>query len=165
MHPAAKQFCDEIALKFPCHFGPESRALDAGSLDINGSNRYLFQGEYTGIDLGEGRNVDRVCRIHEMDGTYTTVISTECFEHDEFLRASITNIAENLLEPGGLFLFTCATTGRREHGTRRTTPGDAPFVPDYYQNVTRDMVEDLVCGFTDYEFRTVGYDLQFWGIK
>jgi hypothetical protein len=40
--------------------------LDVGSLDINGNNRYLFDNcEYTGLDIGEGPNVDIVMPIHE----------------------------------------------------------------------------------------------------
>ena len=59
--------------------------LDIGSLDINGNNQYLFEDcQYTGIDVGVGKNVDIVSKAHELkmpSGTYDTIISTECFEH------------------------------------------------------------------------------------
>ena len=61
------------------------------------------------------------------------------FEHDEFWKDTIMNCI-TLTKPGGIFLFSCATTGRQEHGTRRTTPQDSPFTSlienDYYMNLT-----------------------------
>ena len=80
-----------------------------------------------------------------------------------------------MLKPGGLFLFTCATTGKPEHGTRRTTPMDAPLIQgfddwsDYYKNLTEEDIRDFldVDGlFSSYAF-SVGHethDLYFWGI-
>ena len=72
-----------------------------------------------------------------------------------------------------LVIFTCATVGRREHGTTRTTPADSPFTVskgwDYYRNLTADDFAhlDLDSMFTEYEFSTneVTHDLYFWGLK
>ena len=178
MHPAVNKFCTEIRDRFPEHF-KGARVLDCGSLDINGNNRYLFEDcDYTGIDVGEGKNVDEVSLIHEHKTRigdcgklfsqvccYDTIISTEAFEHDAHLRESIKRIVK-LLRPGGLFLFTCATTGRHEHGTIARSKSDCPLTEwDHYENVTPDMIEDLLNGHLDGEFRTVGTDLQYWGIK
>ncbi len=168
MHPAVLSYCIEVKARFPDHFY-RINALDCGSLDINGNNRYLFEGgRYTGIDVGKGRNVDHVSLIHEWRGCgYFTIISTECFEHDAHLQKSLARIVE-MLRPGGLFLFTCATTGRGEHGTPAHSPGDAPLVPwDHYENVTQEMVEPHVKDFECYEFSTIErpHDLRFWGIK
>lgn len=169
-HPEQQDFCNYVKAKFPFAF-KDRKVLDVGSLDINGNNRYLFDGgEYLGIDIGPGPNVDLVCPVHLMPGEeqFDTIISTECFEHDEFWKESLRRIM-SLLVPGGLFVFTCATTGRPEHGTLRTSPGDAPHVGTYYQNLTEaDIrsvidVDKLLC----YEFATNERtkDLYFFGIK
>jgi SAM-dependent methyltransferase len=154
-------------------------ALDVGSLDINGNNQYLFdECGYIGVDLLPGNNVDVACKGHELnlpDATFDCVISTECFEHDFFYGKTILNMVR-MLKPGGLFLFTCATTGRPEHGTRRTKPEDAPFIGnfddwgDYYKNLTENDIRQVLEideTFSNYEFstNTESHDLYFWGIK
>jgi len=175
-HPQQIDYFKSVKSRFPQYFRNVD-VLDVGSLDINGNNRYLFENyKYTGIDIGEGRNVDIVCRGHEFkrDKPFDVVISSECFEHDEFWVFTITNMI-NLLKPGGLMLFSCATTGRPEHGTRRTTPQDSPFTSkienDYYMNVTASMVLNSVNiegNFSQFEFftrQTWPQDLYFFGIK
>jgi hypothetical protein len=68
-----------------------------------------------------------------------------------------------------LVFFSCATTGRAEHGTRRTTPHDAPFCGDYYRNLTEEDVrqECDLSAFKVYEFIAdyTANDLYFWGLK
>ena len=177
-HESQRQYCLRVKKRFPKWFH-KKKILDAGSLDINGSNRYLFTDcEYTGIDVGEGKNVDIVSTIHEFDAkdeSYDVIISTECFEHDMYYEKSLKNIVR-MLKPHGLFLFTCATTGRFEHGTRRSAPGDAPLLnekdiwQDYYKNLTEKDVRDSISiesNFLKYQFEidTEHKDLQFWGIK
>lgn len=143
-------------------------------MDINGNNRYLFENSsYIGIDLGEGRNVDVVCPGHlfKTSSKFDVVISTECFEHDKFWQQTILNVIENLLVPGGLFLFSCATTGRAEHGTARTSPADSPFTNEYYMNLTEEDIRsviDIDKYFDKYEFKsrtTFPADLYFYGIR
>ncbi|NCA17699.1 MAG: class I SAM-dependent methyltransferase, partial [Betaproteobacteria bacterium] len=134
-HPAQREFCERVRDRFLSKFqDPDAVILDCGSLDINGNNRYLFASDdYLGIDVGAGKNVDRVCPIHLFDApdeTYDIIISTECFEHDRWYPESMQNITR-MLKRGGLFLFTCATTGRPEHGTTRSEPDSAPFTNDY----------------------------------
>jgi hypothetical protein len=165
---------------FPEYFN-NVNVCDIGSLDINGNNHYLFENySYIGIDVGRGRNVNIVSKGHEykpVDGNkYDVVISTECFEHDIYWDKTMMNVIENLVRPGGMFLFTCATTGRAEHGTVRTTPGDSPFTSnkdgwsDYYLNLTEEDVRSKIDidkhfahshFYIDYGF----CDLYFWGIK
>jgi SAM-dependent methyltransferase len=149
------------------------RVLDIGSLDINGNTRYLFNGgSYTGIDIGPGRNVDIVCRGHEFksEELLDVIISGECFEHDEFYPETLKNVAR-LLRSKGLFLFSCAAPGRGEHGTRRTSPQNAPFVGDYYKNLTAsDIRAEIPVDeiFEEYYFKQrleFPQDLYFWGIK
>jgi len=172
-HPEQREFCERVKARFAEKFNdPDAVILDAGSLDINGNNRWLFASQdYLGIDVGPGRNVDRVCRIHLFDApdeTYDVIISTECFEHDEFYPESMQNITR-MLKPGGMFLFTPATTGRPEHGTTRSEPHSAPFTNDYYKNLT---AADVRAALPMEEYQQHAFsgnvkacDLYFWGIK
>jgi len=185
-HQAQKEYCEEIKNRFP-YFFKDSKILDCGSLDINGSNRYLFNNcDYTGIDIGPGKNVDIVSTIHEFSGEYNiydTIISTECFEHDIFYKKSIHNIIR-MLKPSGLFIFTCATTGRPVHGTKTRNPHKAPHLhkvdvdgwSDYYKNLTAEDIKEAILEkyssmeeiFEEFEFdsiQTPSCDLRFWGIK
>lgn len=177
-HPAQREFCLSVRDKYPSHFTGKN-VLDCGSLDINGNNRHLFTYcKYTGIDIGPGKNVDIVTTIHEFnypDSSYDTIISTECFEHDRFYGKSLANIVR-LLKPGGLFLFTCATTGRPEHGTQRTLPGDSPLTSaisswsNYYKNLEEHDIRVALTVdnvFSEYNFSVIPspHDLYFWGIK
>lgn len=99
------------------------RVLEVGSLDVKGNNRYLFHVcSYVGLDIAPGNNVDIVSEFNEPDESFDTIISTECFEHDKNYSLSLNSIAR-LLKRDGLFLFTCATTGRKEHGTLRSDGG------------------------------------------
>lgn len=178
-HDSQRQYCKKIKEKFPNHF-KGIKVLDVGSLDINGSNRSLFENcDYLGIDVGKGTNVDLVCVGHEYDAPdnyYDTIITTEALEHDMYYKKTISNIMR-MLKPGGLFIMTCATTGRPEHGTRRTTPVDAPLLKDvsiewsdYYMNLTSEdllSIDNFKQTFPDgiFEISNQNFDLYFSGIK
>ena len=115
-HKEQIDFFVKVKNKFPDVF-KNCDVLDIGSLDINGNNRYLFENyTYTGVDIGPGNNVDVISKGHEFkpDKKYDIVISSECFEHDMYYKKTILNCIE-LTKQGGLFTFTCATTGRPEH--------------------------------------------------
>ena len=177
-HIQQVEYCNRIKAQFPNWF-KNKLVLDIGSLDINGNNQYLFENcPYWGLDIGEGRNVDIVSKGHELnlpDDTFDVIISTECFEHDMYYEKTLRNIYR-MLKPGGLLLFTCATTGRPEHGTRRTTPGDAFLLPDsdnwsdYYKNLTEEdffAIFNFEHEFTKYEFgvNETSHDIYFYGFK
>lgn len=173
-HKEQIEFCKRVKEARPEYF-KNKKVLDCGSLDINGNNRYLFEDcEYTGIDVGEGKNVDIVCPIHEFkaeDESFDFIISTECFEHDLHYKKSFRNIIR-MLKPNGMFLFTCATTGRKEHGTADTSPKDAPLLEwqDYYKNLTQEDLEVFIKFdevFSEYYFEVnkEHKDLNFCGIK
>jgi SAM-dependent methyltransferase len=176
-HRAQRAFTEAVKTLYP-EFFQGRKVLDVGSLDINGSNRDLFDDtcEYTGIDVAEGKNVDVVSIAHEFDApdeTYDVVISTECFEHDPFFGLTLRNIAR-MLKRGGLFVFTCATTGRPEHGTRRAAPESSPLSlerwGDYYRNLTEEDIRpelDIARIFPTHVFQvnTIDCDLYFYGVK
>lgn len=156
------------------------KVLDVGSGDINGNNRFLFDGcDYDGNDVIEAKNVTIVSKTKDLpfeDNTFDTIISTECFEHDPEYKESFLKIY-SMLKPSGLFCFTCASTGRQEHGTRRTSPQDSygtigklEDMSDYYKNLTEQDLNSVLplknlfsCWNTYYNGESG--DLYFVGIK
>jgi SAM-dependent methyltransferase len=176
-HHAQQNFFLKVKSLFPERFNNCS-VLDIGSLDINGNNRYLFSDySYVGVDVGNGPNVDIVSKGHEYNSfeLFDIVISSECFEHDMFYKETIKNCIR-LTKPNGLFTFTCASTGREEHGTRRSKPQDAPLLNDneewgdYYKNLTEDDIRDVIDienTFSSFyfEYNPSVCDLYFWGMK
>jgi hypothetical protein len=168
-HPAQLQFVKSVKEKFPDYF-IRKNVLEVGSLNLNGSIRQFFQQcLYLGIDIGQGKDVDIVARGEDLtyaDASFDVVTSCECFEHNpEWVRT-----LENMIRMSSkLVFFTCATTGRVEHGTPRTNHHDAPYCGDYYRNLTEDDVRASIdlSAFKEYEFSVdnEAHDLYFWGIK
>ena len=141
-HIEQLQFVGQIAQWVPEAFR-RSRVLEIGSLDINGSVRQFFDDcDYLGIDVGPGPGVDVVCegqKFEGPDGAFDTVISCECMEHNPYWRETFRNMVR-LCSPGGLVLMTCASLGRKEHGTTLTEPASSPLTValgwDYYHNLS-----------------------------
>jgi hypothetical protein len=82
-----------------------------------------------------------------------------------------------MLKPDGLFCFTCASTGRPEHGTKRTSPqdsygtiGNLLDMVDYYKNLTEIDLNDVLSlndlfSVWDTYYNSETKDLYFVGIK
>lgn len=171
-HQSQLDFVDRVRNKFPEQF-VNSKVLEVGSLNINGTVRIFFQDcDYTGVDIGPGKDVDLVCPGHELtfpNETFDTTISCECFEHDKHWKLTFQKMYA-LTKPNGLVVFSCATTGRPEHGTTRTSPADAPFTNDYYRNLEAGdfaAAFNLDEMFSDYQFQAWPWpaDLYFYGVK
>lgn len=180
-------FCNKVKNKFPDSFF-NKKVLDIGSFDVNGNEEFLFEKcDFYGLDLCPGEGVDIVCPAQEYDAPdefYDTIISCECWEHNPFYKESIQN-AVRLLKSGGLFLFTCATTGRPVHGVKsqeneckinnsnwKTMPNvmREDWDNEYYKNLTEnDFRQFLDFGnvFSEYQFEVNldHCDLYFFGIK
>ena len=179
MHYQAKNFTIHIKNSFPDFFKGK-RVLDVGSGDINGNNRFLFENcSYEGNDVYSAPNVTIVSKTTALtfeDESFDTICSTECFEHDPEYEGSFQKIVK-MLKPGGLFFFTCASTGRAEHGTRRTSPrdsygtiGNVDGWTDYYKNLTFKELDDSVNVKNTFALYSSWYcpetkDLYFYGIK
>ena len=168
MHKRVVKFCERIKNLHPHNFFGKD-VLDCGSLDINGNNRYLFEGcQYTGIDIAEGKNVDVVTPVHVFNPQkkYDVVISTEMLEHDRHYKESLRNM-ERLTKPGGLLLLTAAGTNRPEHGTSAAHPKDSPKTHDYYRNITVEMIAEslTLADFVWFEISYTADDIRFAGIK
>ena len=171
-HKAQRDYVRLIRSKYP-QFFKESfvKILDIGSQDINGNNkRFISSQFYIGCDLQKGNNVDIISKGHQLtfrDGFFDFIISCECFEHDEYLPSTIVNIIR-MLRSGGLFIFTCATTGRKEHGTSEHNKSSSPFTNNYYKNVTEEMIRSYINieeSFESFKFDVIGSDIRFYGIK
>ena len=179
MHEQARNFTIFVKIMLENHF-KDKTVLDVGSGDINGNNRFLFENcTYYGNDVIDAPNVTHVSKTKDLefpDKFFDTIISTECFEHDPEYAESFRKIYK-MLKPGGLFCFTCASTGRDEHGTRRTSPnesygtrGNIENMVDYYKNLTvRELNEALPLDKSFIEWRSyynsLSKDLYFVGIK
>jgi len=194
-HSYQREFILMVKDKNPSFFS-NKKVLEVGSLNINGTMRDFFKDcEYTGIDIGEGKDVDIVCSGHEYDAKdeyYDVTTSGECFEHNPYWSETFANMVR-MTKSGGLIFFTCATTGRPEHGTTRTSPTKSPLTIekgwDYYKNLDEndfrnafgESFDDVfdVCEFhstvneppTEFikKLKDTNYpyskDLYFWGIK
>jgi SAM-dependent methyltransferase len=171
-HQSQLDFVSNVRDSFPKQF-VNSKVLEVGSLNINGTVRIFFQDcDYVGVDIGPGKDVDLICPGHELTfpiNTFDTTISCECFEHDKFWVRTFKKMYD-LTKHNGLVVFSCATIGRPEHGTTRTSPADAPFTNDYYRNLTAEDFEgafDLDNMFSEYQFAVNQWpaDLYFYGVK
>lgn len=175
-HQAQWAFVEIVSERLKPHFN-DCSVLEVGSLDLNGSVRRFFQNcRYIGIDVGSGAGVDVVCQGQDYDApdnSFDTVISCEAMEHNPYWKATFLNMCR-VCRPGGLVLMTCATTGRPEHGTSRTTPANSPLTVelgwDYYKNLSaQDFLReiDFNSTFSHHLFSVNwgSYDLYFVGIK
>lgn len=154
-----------------------TKVLEVGSLDINGSIRQFFSScDYIGIDVAEGKGVDIVCEGQNFSGvenSYDVVISCECFEHNPYWDLTLKNMYK-LCKPEGIVIITCATTGRKEHGTMRSEPESSPLTVNknwnYYKNLEENDFRNVINfdeSFTTFNFlKDLNvFDLYFYGIK
>ena len=170
------QFFKAVANRYP-NFFLGGRAAEIGSLDINGSIRDFFKcNEYIGFDVSAGAGVDEIQQgqlISSPTGHFDVAISAECFEHNPFWVETFANMLR-MTKPGGLIIFSCATTGRQEHGTARTSPADSPLTAglgwNYYKNLDAyDFMEtfNLAGWFDGFHFLMCPqtFDLYFYGLR
>lgn len=151
--------------------------LELGSYNVNGSIRKVIgeKTRYIGVDLKESPTVDHVYDgvNLELNEIFDLVLCCEVFEHDPHHLNTFKNMY-NHLSKDGVFIFTCASTGRPEHGTERTNVLDSPGTNDlgwnYYKNLTSSTFErnfELKDMFSNYRFvyHKTTQDLYFLGVK
>lgn len=175
-HQQQIDFVSEVKNKYK-HFFKNKCVIEIGSLDINGSVRKFFDNcVYIGVDVGKGPGVDVVCLGHEYEmsaGSFDVAISCECFEHDPHYIKTLKNMIR-LVKPGGLVIFSCATTGRKEHGTINCEPQSSPLTVNLGWNHYKNLEEldfrkeiDFDFIFSEYKFNQnmEVFDLYFYGVK
>ena len=171
MHGAAHKFVEKLVGMYP-QFFKGVNAIEFGSRYVNGSARDCFyQSKFLGIDPFPGENVDVVSLAHEYvtDKKYNVAFTTEMLEHDPHWKESL-RVMIDCVRPGGLFFLTCATTGRKEHGTERQGESEL-YTPDpsYYRNLTAQDVTGAIRPewFVKWgtEINPRSHDLYAWGIR
>ncbi|MDA9631395.1 hypothetical protein N9S64_01780 [Candidatus Pelagibacter sp.] len=148
--------------------------LEVGSYNVGGSiKEYFVKNDYTGVDLIEGPNVDIILNgseLKKLNKRYSIVISCECFEHAESWKDIFLSMY-NVCNENGFVIFTCASRGRTEHGTLRTTNSDSPGTNDtYYRNIFKSEFQksfNLENMFNKYGlfYNIKSSDLYFVGLK
>jgi SAM-dependent methyltransferase len=98
--------------------------LEVGSYDVNGSVADMVKhrgtASYLGVDIEEGRGVDEICSVDELQTTYGSdhfdmVLATELLEHVSDWRSAVRNL-QAVVQPGGLLLLTTRSVGMPYHG-------------------------------------------------
>ena len=174
-HKEQLDFVGQVKNIYPNYFLNKC-VVEIGSLNINGSVRPFFVNcVYVGVDVAAGPGVDVVSigSEYKLANSFDVVISCECFEHDPYWKDTFSNMID-LCKPGGLIVFSCASTGRKIHGTPSQDPQASPLTVnlgwDYYKNLTREDFENkfelhnIFSSFTFSENRD-SCDLYFYGIK
>ncbi len=101
---------------FEMYAQEDSRILDVGSYDVNGTLRSVAPpgAAYTGIDLSAGPGVDIVLedarRYPFPNDSFDLVVSTSCFEHDPMFWVSFLEMLR-VLRPGGHLYINAPSNG------------------------------------------------------
>ena len=89
----------------------ESKVLDVGGANVNGSYRPLFEDcSYTSLDFG---NADIVVKGYDWqieDDAFDAVVSGQALEHDKFFWLTLNNI-KRVLRPGGIAILIVPSAG------------------------------------------------------
>jgi predicted methyltransferase len=134
MHAGAFDFVKRYSTSLPIS------VIEIGSRNINGSVRVLFpNAHWTGLDLHAGPAVDVVCdaMLYEPSEQVALVVCCEVFEHTTNWREIIARVFD-WLQPGGIFLMTCAGTGRMPHSA---IDGGALRPDEHYENISQSEME------------------------
>ncbi len=167
-HLEQRIFFEEVKARYPDWF--TGSVLEIGSLNINGTVRDFFDAtEYVGVDVAPGSGVDIVAEGQELDypdASFDVVVSAECLEHNPYWYETFENMVR--MAKRGV-VFTCASTGRAEHGTTATTPEDSPLTLDwnYYRNLTEDDFAAFNFSIFDsysFQYNPLSCDLYFVGV-
>ncbi len=174
-HPQQLHFVSLVRRYF-FHKTPPKSVLEIGAYDLNGSVRACLSAErHLGVDLIPGPGVDLVKSGHDLDfgnEEFDCVISCECFEHNPYWKETFLNMYR-MVSTDGVVIITCASRGRLEHGTERTSdksPGTQSLGWQYYKNLTKkDFLTsfDIAGMFSRWGFFyiPVSQDLYFFGFK
>lgn len=146
MHPAAFNYVRAVVEKLP----ERKNVLEYGGKNVNGTVRHLFSTpSYFSIDLLDGAGVDMVADAATFvpKAAPDTVVCCEVLEHSNKWMSIIAQAAK-VLTPDGVFIMTCATTGRIPH----SVDGGLVQPNEYYGNVEiTEMMAMLDTHFNEYD--------------
>lgn len=128
--------------------------LEVGSINVNGSLRQYFTGEYIGVDLRPGPGVDRIANGHDLpfkSRSFGVVVCTETLSHDPYPWKTIKEMYR-ILRKGGILILTVRGIGFGRN--------DSPC--DYYR-FTEDGVNALLTD-AGFEVGEVEPDPQYSGV-
>ncbi len=143
-HTEQQNYFRSVKARFPEVF-ENTKVIDCGSLDVNGSLREFFTNpEYIGVDIAQGRGVDMVCKVHELvfKECFDVLVSSEMLEHDEYWRDSMKKMYD-MVKAGGYMVISAAGEGRPEHGTSRTGAHWGTS-NDYYKNILEEDFREVL---------------------
>jgi SAM-dependent methyltransferase len=148
MHTEAYAYIQQQAERF----SPAGlRVLELGSHYVNGSVRPLFASAavYAGLDRWPGEGVDITADCAEFDGgkLWDMVVTTESLEHT-FTPQDVIDCAKRALRKGGRIFITAAAPPRVPH---RCDGHSDDLRGEQYQNVTPDMMRELLKGWRQVE--------------
>ncbi|RLI46949.1 methyltransferase type 11 [Candidatus Bathyarchaeota archaeon] len=128
----------------------DKNTLEVGSLNVNGTLRDFFTGDYHGIDIREGEGVDEVKDGSKLRyrGKYDVIVCTEMLEHAEDWKGAINGL-KKALKIGGYLLLTARSEGFGKH--------------DYPGDYWRYSVKDMKIIFCDMEAEIIA-DPQHAGV-
>lgn len=129
MHTTAKRNGQKFFNKYLKGKFENKKVLDIGSYDVNGSLKPVFtEGEYIGLDMMEGPNVDIVSSSHDIelpDESVDAIVSTSCFEHDEMFWVTFLEMCRVIKKDGYIYVNKPSAGHYHKH------PGDCwRFYPD-----------------------------------
>lgn len=133
MHPEAYAGFGRMIEQAGLDRHAELRVLDVGGQNVNGTaHDYFPNSTITTLDL-ENADIIADASTWEAEPRFDVVMATELFEHVKEWEMVI-GVMRDALDPkgAGVFLSTCASTARPEHGA---TGEPAPAKGEWYENV------------------------------
>lgn len=157
MHEAAYQY----VAKAVARYGPFERVIEVGGRDVNGSVRGLFDCDrYWSVDIEDGPGVDEIADFGTLKvrGDWDCVVCCEVLEHAPSALQLIAN-AGRALKRTGVFIMTCAGTGRPQHSA---IDGGYLRPGEFYRNVTESQLDEWLesAGFTWWSIDVAGPDIR-----
>ena len=115
MHTSVQNWITQIVRDYNLK---DLSVLEIGSLDVNGSIRGHFTGQYIGVDFREGPRVDRIMNGHNLEfpnQAFDVVAAIETLEHDSAFWLTLVEMGR-VLKNRGYLIITTRGNGFAEHG-------------------------------------------------
>lgn len=137
MHKTAYINANKFYDKYCANNIENKKILEIGSWGIQSLRPIFEKGNYTGLDIQNGLNVDVIASSHEMpfsDETFDVIISSSCLEHDEFFWLTFLEMSRVLRTNG--YIYICAPSSGPYHP--QMCPSDSwRFYPDSWRSLAK----------------------------